>query len=63
MTEQRNLTMAEAIREAMSIEMRSNPKVFLAGEDIGVLGGAFGVTKGMIDEFGSDRIFNTPIYF
>ena len=61
MTEQRNLTMAEAIREAMSIEMRSNPKVFLAGEDIGVLGGAFGVTKGMIDEFGSDRIFNTPI--
>lgn len=61
MTEKRRLTIAEAIREAISIEMRNNPKIFLAGEDIGVLGGAFGVTKGMIDEFGSNRIFNTPI--
>jgi pyruvate dehydrogenase E1 component beta subunit len=53
--------MAEAIREAMSQEMRKDKTVFLAGEDIGVLGGVFGVTKGMIDEFGPDRILNTPI--
>jgi acetoin:2,6-dichlorophenolindophenol oxidoreductase subunit beta len=57
----RQLTMAEAIREAMSQEMRRDNTVFLAGEDIGVLGGAFGVTKGMIEEFGPERILNTPI--
>jgi acetoin:2,6-dichlorophenolindophenol oxidoreductase subunit beta len=61
MADQRKLTIAEAIREAMSIEMRSNPKVFIAGEDIGVLGGAFGVTKGMLSEFGCNRVLNTPI--
>ncbi len=57
----RELRMVEAITEAMSQEMRKDQTVFLAGEDIGVLGGAFGATKGMIDEFGPDRILNTPI--
>ena len=57
----RHITIAEAIREAMSQEMRKDNTVFLAGEDIGVLGGAFGVTKGMIDEFGPERVLNTPI--
>ncbi|MHB1375844.1 MAG: alpha-ketoacid dehydrogenase subunit beta [Candidatus Humimicrobiaceae bacterium] len=57
----RHITIAEAIREAMSQEMRTDNTVFLAGEDIGVLGGAFGVTKGMIDEFGPERVLNTPI--
>ncbi len=61
MAAQRNLTMAEAIREAMSQEMRRDPKVFLAGEDIGIIGGAFGVTGKMIEEFGSERMLNTPI--
>lgn len=61
MKAKRQITMAEAIREAMSQEMRKDPKVFLAGEDIGVLGGAFGVTGTMIEEFGPERILNTPI--
>lgn len=57
----RELTYAQAIREAMTIEMRRDENVFLMGEDIGVYGGSFGVTVGMIDEFGSERIKDTPI--
>ncbi|UFT98608.1 alpha-ketoacid dehydrogenase subunit beta [Radiobacillus kanasensis] len=57
----REITYQEAVREAMSIEMRKNPDVFILGEDIGVYGGAFGVTRGMIEEFGSERVRNTPI--
>ncbi|RLW70172.1 MAG: alpha-ketoacid dehydrogenase subunit beta [spirochete symbiont of Stewartia floridana] len=55
------ITYAEAIREAMSLEMRSDPDVFLMGEDVGVYGGAFGVSLGMIDEFGEERVRDTPI--
>ncbi len=51
----------EAVREAMSQEMRQNQDVFILGEDIGVYGGAFGVTRGMIEEFGPERVRNTPI--
>ncbi|ANU17106.1 alpha-ketoacid dehydrogenase subunit beta [Planococcus maritimus] len=57
----RELTYLEAVREAMSQEMRRNEDVFILGEDIGVYGGAFGVTRGMIEEFGPERIRNTPI--
>ena len=57
----RHLTYAEALREALSQAMRSDPTVFLIGEDIGVYGGAFGVTAGLIDEFGPDRVIDTPI--
>ncbi|WP_156291229.1 alpha-ketoacid dehydrogenase subunit beta [Oceanobacillus salinisoli] len=57
----RELTYLEAVREAMSQEMRKNDDVFLMGEDIGVYGGGFGVTKGMVEEFGDKRIRNTPI--
>lgn len=57
----RELTYLEAVREAMSQEMRTNEDVFILGEDIGVYGGAFGVTRGMIEEFGAERIRNTPI--
>jgi pyruvate/2-oxoglutarate/acetoin dehydrogenase E1 component len=57
----REITYAEAIRESMSIEMRRDENVFLMGEDIGVYGGAFGVSVGMIDEFGEERIRDTPI--
>lgn len=57
----REITYLEAIREALTQEMRRDPSVFLIGEDIGVYGGAFGVTWGMLDEFGPERIRETPI--
>jgi pyruvate/2-oxoglutarate/acetoin dehydrogenase E1 component len=55
------LTYLEAVREALSQEMRRDPEVFLLGEDIGVYGGAFGVTRGMLEEFGPERVRDTPI--
>lgn len=57
----REQTYAEAIRDAMSEEMRRDEDVIFFGEDIGVYGGAFGVSLGMIDEFGPDRVMDTPI--
>ncbi|MEA4906200.1 MAG: alpha-ketoacid dehydrogenase subunit beta [Chloroflexi bacterium] len=57
----REITYLEAVREAMTQEMRRDPDVFILGEDIGVYGGAFGVTKGMLEEFGPERIRDTPI--
>jgi len=56
--------MAEALRDAMRIAMRKDPHVFLLGEDIGVpqgFGGGFTVTLGLSDEFGRDRVMDTPI--
>jgi 2-oxoisovalerate dehydrogenase E1 component beta subunit len=55
------LTYLEAISEALREEMRRDQKVFLLGEDIGVFGGAFKVTKGFIEEFGPERVVDTPI--
>jgi pyruvate/2-oxoglutarate/acetoin dehydrogenase E1 component len=55
------LTYAEAIRSAIREEMNRDPRVFLIGEDIGVYGGAFGVSTGLLEEFGPDRIRETPI--
>jgi len=57
----REITYAEAIREALSEEMRKNDSVVFLGEDIGVYGGAFGVSKGMFAEFGPERIRDTPM--
>jgi pyruvate/2-oxoglutarate/acetoin dehydrogenase E1 component len=57
----RELTYLEAVREALTQEMRQDPEVFVMGEDIGVYGGAFGVTHGMLAEFGPERIRDTPI--
>ncbi|MCC7165410.1 MAG: alpha-ketoacid dehydrogenase subunit beta [Anaerolineae bacterium] len=57
----REVTFLEAVREAMVQEMRRDPTVFLMGEDIGIYGGAFGVSKGMLDEFGPERVRETPI--
>src|SRR5215204_13728 len=57
----RELTYLEAIREAMTQKMQEDENVFLLGEDIGVYGGAFGVSRGMIEEFGPERILDTPI--
>ena len=55
------MTYAEGIREGMSIRMRENPNVVLFGEDVGAFGGCFGVSAGMIDEFGPERVRDTPI--
>jgi len=57
----RELTYLEAIREAMQQKMREDSSVYLIGEDIAEYGGAFGVTVGMLEEFGKGRIRNTPI--
>jgi pyruvate dehydrogenase E1 component beta subunit len=57
----REITYTEAVREAMSEAMRENPDVFLMGEDLGVYGGAFGVSRGMVEEFGEERVRSTPI--
>ena len=57
----REITYSEAIREAMSEEMRANPSVFLMGEDVGVFNGVWGVSAGMLDEFGHERIRDTAI--
>lgn len=57
----REITYAEALKEAMSQRMREDENVFMLGEDIGIYGGAFGVTNGMTDEFGPERIRITPI--
>jgi 2-oxoisovalerate dehydrogenase E1 component beta subunit len=54
-------TYLTAIREALQEEMRADESVFLLGEDIGAYGGAFKVTEGMLDEFGPDRVIDTPI--
>jgi acetoin:2,6-dichlorophenolindophenol oxidoreductase subunit beta len=55
------ISYAQAIREAIATEMARDPEVFLIGEDIGEAGGVFGVTKGLIDDFGADRVLDTPI--
>jgi pyruvate dehydrogenase E1 component beta subunit len=55
------ITYAQAIKDAMCEEMRRDPKVFILGEDIGLYGGAFGVTRGMREEFGPARVRDTPI--
>jgi acetoin:2,6-dichlorophenolindophenol oxidoreductase subunit beta len=57
----RELTYLEAVREAMVQEMRLDQDVFLLGEDVGTYGGAFGVSKGMLEEFGPERVRDTPI--
>ena len=55
------ITYREAVKEALREEMRRDERVFMLGEDIGIYGGALGVTAGMIEEFGPERIRNTPI--
>lgn len=57
----REIYYLDAIKEALSQQMEADEKIFLIGEDIGVYGGAFGLTVGMIDKFGEDRIMDTPI--
>ncbi len=56
-----SVTYLEAIRAALVDAMREDDRVFLLGEDIGAFGGAFGVTAGLLDEFGEERVRDTPI--
>jgi pyruvate/2-oxoglutarate/acetoin dehydrogenase E1 component len=58
---ERTITYAEAVREALSQAMAADERVFLLGEDIGVYGGAFGVTAGLYEQFGAERVRDTPI--
>lgn len=55
------ITYLDAITQALREEMQRDPEVFLLGEDIGVFGGAFKVTKGLIDEFGPNRVLDMPL--
>ena len=55
------ITFLQAVSDALREEMRENEKVFLLGEDMGVYGGCFGVTRGFLAEFGPDRVIDTPI--
>lgn len=55
------ITYLEAIRQALWQEMKKDERVFILGEDIGRYGGAFGLTHGMLDEFGPERVRETPI--
>jgi acetoin:2,6-dichlorophenolindophenol oxidoreductase subunit beta len=58
---ERQLTMAEAVREALAEEMRRDPHVFVLGEDVAEAGTPFKVLRGLVDEFGPDRVMDTPI--
>ncbi|MGD9863486.1 MAG: alpha-ketoacid dehydrogenase subunit beta [Pseudodonghicola sp.] len=61
MTSNRILPVSRAISEAIALEMRADPTVFVMGEDIGTYGGIFGATAGLLDEFGEARVRDTPI--
>jgi 2-oxoisovalerate dehydrogenase E1 component beta subunit len=61
LSELRETTYLEAIRDAMAEEMRRDERVFILGEDVGVYGGAFKITDGFLDEFGPERVIDTPI--
>jgi acetoin:2,6-dichlorophenolindophenol oxidoreductase subunit beta len=55
------LTYREAVRDALGAAMRADEDVFIMGEDIAEMGGSMGVTQGLLDEFGPERVRNTPI--
>ncbi|MCS7060950.1 MAG: alpha-ketoacid dehydrogenase subunit beta [Anaerolineae bacterium] len=57
----RQLSYSEAINEALREEMQRDPRVFILGEDVGVMGGVFGVTVGLLEQFGPERVMDTPI--
>ncbi|MFQ5711977.1 MAG: alpha-ketoacid dehydrogenase subunit beta [Candidatus Geothermarchaeales archaeon] len=57
----REITFVEALNEALREEMRRDERVFIMGEDVGVFGGIYRVTKGLMEEFGPERVRDTPI--
>ena len=56
-----SMTFAEALNSAHKLEMERDPNIYVAGEDVGTYGGIFGVTGGLLDEFGDRRVRDTPI--
>jgi pyruvate dehydrogenase E1 component beta subunit len=60
-TEMKPTTVREALRDAMSEEMRTTPEVFLMGEEVAEYQGAYKISQGMLDEFGAKRVIDTPI--
>ena len=60
-TELKSQTVREALRDAMAEEMRDNPNVYLMGEEVAEYQGAYKVSQGLLDEFGSKRVIDTPI--
>jgi pyruvate dehydrogenase E1 component beta subunit len=57
----KTMTVREALREAMAVEMRANRDVFLMGEEVGQYQGAYKISQGLLDEFGPKRVIDTPI--
>ena len=57
----REITYREAVREALHDALARDPRVFLMGEDVGRYGGTYAVSKGLLDEFGPERIRDTPL--
>jgi pyruvate dehydrogenase E1 component beta subunit len=57
----RKVTFREAVRAGLTKAMRDDPRVFLMGEDVGLYGGAYAVSAGMLEEFGAERIRDTPL--
>ena len=55
------MTLIEAVRETLRAEMRRDPDIFMMGEDIGPRGGVFLASEGFVEEFGEDRVMNTPL--
>lgn len=55
------MNMVQAINDALRVEMRANDRVVILGEDVGRVGGVFRVTQGLFDEFGEDRVIDTPL--
>ena len=58
---EREITFAEAVREALAEEMRRDPNVFIMGEDVAEAGTPFKVLSGLVEEFGTERVMDTPI--
>src|ERR1051326_9438292 len=57
----KEMRLQEALRETLRYEMARDPRVFVMGEDVAVFGGAYGVTRGLMQEFGDSRVRDTPI--
>ncbi len=61
MTDTQNLTLVQAVRDALYTEMRLDEEVIVLGQDVGKNGGVFRATEGLFDEFGGDRVVDTPL--
>ena len=55
------MNIIEAVRSALQLQMRADPRVIVLGEDIGKFGGVFRATSGLYEEFGGDRVIDTPL--